>query len=169
MGSVGQYSRYELAPVRLSERVDFVAKDLNVSKEKAKQYIEEIDKFGIGSWKDLRDSSIIKEYIQKSPSYKGTIYRGINVTEQVYSTIVNSGTVSMDGITSWAGDRLSAEQFTQGEGKRIMFVMKDAKNSAGISHIAPLTTESEVLVYSKSKYKITEIEKRSQITYIHIK
>ena len=95
----------------------------------------------------------IDAYIERSPKYKGSIYRGLSLDDDTISSFTVGGTFKENGnLSSWTSDRSVASMFAEGRSeelgkKPVIFRTKDPKHGTPASHLSIFgSEESEVLV-----------------------
>lgn len=95
----------------------------------------------------------IDAYIERSPKYKGSIYRGLSLDDDTISGFTVGGTFKENGnLSSWTSDRSVASMFAEGRSeelgkKPVIFRTKDPKHGTPASHLSIFgSEESEVLV-----------------------
>lgn len=95
----------------------------------------------------------IDAYIERSPKYKGSIYRGLSLDDDTISSFTVGGTIKENGnLSSWTSDRSVASMFAEGRSeelgkKPVIFRTKDPKHGTPASHLSIFgSEESEVLV-----------------------
>jgi len=112
-------------------------------------------------------SKILNDFIEKSPKYSGTIYRGIAVSENVASKILGDESISMLGPASWSKDRDISEAFASSSLNstntvQIMFKLISNKSGVDITNMSEVPYEQEVISPQSAKYikkSITELKK----------
>ena len=95
----------------------------------------------------------IDAYIERSPKYKGSIYRGLSLDDDTISRFTVGGTFKENGnLSSWTSDRSVASMFAEGRSeelgkKPVIFRTKDPKHGTPASHLSIFgSEENEVLV-----------------------
>lgn len=98
-------------------------------------------------------AKIIDEYIDRSPKYKGSIYRGLALDDETISMFSVGGTFRENGnLSSWTSDPSVASMFAEGRSeelgkKPIIFRTKDPKHGTPAAHLSIFgSEENEVLV-----------------------
>lgn len=104
-------------------------------------------------------AKLIEDYIEKSPKYDGTIYRGLTTVKDSKIANIDIGDViDMNGISSWTSDLKVAEKFSRDDvdSSDLSMVFEVAKTDKGTSivHLARFEKEKEVLVSAKAQYKV---------------
>lgn len=115
----------------------------------------------IRSGKRPKDAQNIEDFIAGSTKHEGTIHRGMNASDDFMSNLKSGGNISMNGISSWSGDKKQASSFMRGNGNKVMFEVNTSKHGADISHLSNFQNEKEVLMSSKANFKVSKIEKVS--------
>lgn len=178
----GYLDEYDLPNEETYEKV---AKDLNVSKEKAKDMVDSVSDYSDGVYDEVRAASSgesssayfkgiadsCEEFITASPKWDGgTLYRGISLGNSDQATINNildnaskGKPIDMRGISSWSSDEGVAQLFagkTNQYGTAIIFVTngKSTSNGTSIKHLSQINDEEEVLVSNKAVFTPTKIE-----------
>lgn len=154
------------------EKVNFIKNDLNVSNEEALGYYKAIGYYTSYGYKDVRQwnspsaqtaQKQLEDYISKSPTYNGEIYRGIHLSGKQGENFVNQlqkgAVIDMGGISSWSSELSVAKGFSHksSEDYHVIFKCKN-KSGVGIQHLSQFFNESEVLQSSKSKFKIKSVK-----------
>lgn len=112
----------------------------------------------------------IDAYIERSPKYKGSIYRGLSLDDDTVSGFTVGGTFKENGnLSSWTSDRSVASMFAEGRSeelgkKPVIFRTKDPKHGTPASHLSIFgSEESEVLVSNMkdSEYIIEAVTEES--------
>ena len=95
----------------------------------------------------------IDAYVERSPKYKGSIYRGLSLDDDTISSFTVGGTFKENGnLSSWTSDRSVASMFAEGRSeelgkKPVILRTKDPKHGTPASHLSIFgSDESEVLV-----------------------
>lgn len=110
---------------------------------------------------------ILNGYIENKnvPTYKGTIYRGLYISDgggatgvEKIEAIIKSGTWVEPGITSFSSDIARAEGFAKTDqplisGARVVLHCEDNTSGVPIAHLSGFTREQEVLVGSQRAHK----------------
>ena len=152
--------------------------DSGLKKEVSEQ-LKFIDDYSFNKYEEIRSDKTeyaqeanrkIDKFIENSPTFEGTIYRGMSVTKDeldMYMQYASSGTVfDQRGVSSWSSERKVAKSFIQTSYPRkfgVIFIKEGTgfKNSTSIRHMAVHHKENEVLVHRKTKMKITKFRKSS--------
>lgn len=148
-------------------------------KEEVSEQIKFIDDYSFNRYEEIRSNKTeyaqdanrkIDKFIENSPTFEGTIYRGMSVTKdelEMYMQYASSGTVfDQRGVSSWSSERKVAKSFIKMSYPRkfgVIFIKEGTgfKNSTSIRHMAVHHKENEVLVHRKTKMKITKFRKSS--------
>lgn len=103
----------------------------------------------------------IEEFIEASPKYKGSIYRGISLEAEKVNPILddlfNGKAITQEGISSWSTGKDWAEEFAAMTSRdktapiRVVFQIDDNKSGVSIKHIADIDND-EVIQSSKARY-----------------
>lgn len=113
--------------------------------------------------------SDVEEYIKISPSYWGTLWRGLNVNDRVYDRMKNSKPGSVieisdyrKAISPWTSDYRQAVRLGRmlGKPKTIVFriVDKTVPNSASVAHISSYgAVEKQVLIGNGAKFRVLKV------------
>lgn len=96
----------------------------------------------------------VGEYVRISPNYKGTLWRGLNVSDSTYDEMkgLKPGSVGKrEGISSWTSDYRQAVRLGRllGKPKTIIFrtVNKEPPSSASVAHVSSYgAAERQVLM-----------------------
>lgn len=113
-----------------------------------------------------KEVKLIDEVVYKSPKYKGTVYRGINVSESYLADVKSNigGTINMGkhGPSSWSSERSIAENFaSQGDHYVKMVFKMENKRGASITNVSYLgQKEGEVLHKSNESCTIKSVRKQ---------
>lgn len=161
------------------EKIESIIQQTNMSKEEAEQVANAL--FGYNGdpnycYFDGADSDIrarrtkeaenmaikIQRYIDASPKYEGTIYRGMSVDDEMLSRLSVGSTFdeSKYAISSWSsrqdiGQRFANVSVNYNGGHRVVFEVSNHKHGAPVAHLSPTPIESEVLVNNTDvSYKI---------------
>lgn len=117
----------------------------------------------------------IDAYIERSPKYKGSIYRGLSLDDDTISSFTVGGIFKENGnLSSWTSDRSVASMFAEGrseelEKKPVIFRTKDPKHGTPASHLSIFgSEESEVLVSNMkdSEYIIEAVTEENGIVIV---
>lgn len=120
-------------------------------------------------------ANTIDAYIERSPKYKGSIYRGMSLDDETISGFTVGGTFKENGnLSSWTSDRSVASMFAEGRSeelgtKPVIFRTKDPKHGTPASHLSIFgSEESEVLVSNMkdSEYIIEAVTEESGIVIV---
>lgn len=103
-----------------------------------------------------KQADAIEEYISQSGGVSGYLARGI-ATEKPMDFKAGQ-IIDMKGVSSWSKSDEVADEFTQNEANAYLFVADGVKRAADISMHAMNPGEQEVLVSSKAKFKITDVQ-----------
>ena len=160
-----------------------------ISDEDAKTYKNALDSYTGVEYSDIkyayRDKYAGKEYdkgyekisndlddfIYRSDKFKGTVYRGLNVSEDVAIDIVKNlkqgKTMDMGGISSWSSNRKISESFSTGSDKDVCILFTlDNKSGVSIKELSMFEHEEEVLHPTTARYKLNsnkmEIKTRNE-------
>jgi hypothetical protein len=117
----------------------------------------------------------IDAYIERSPKYKGSIYRGLSLDYDTISSFTVGGTFKENGnLSSWTSDRSVASMFAEGRSeelgkKPVIFRTKDPKHGTPASHLSIFgSEESEVLVsnMTDSEYIIEAVTEENGMVIV---
>jgi hypothetical protein len=120
-------------------------------------------------------AKIIDAYIERSPKYKGSIYRGLSLDDDAISSFTVGGTFKENGnLSSWTSDRYVASIFAEGRSeelgkKPVIFRTKDPKHGTPASHLSIFgSEESEVLVSNMkdSEYIIEAVKEENGMVIV---
>lgn len=107
-----------------------------------------------------RDANNIERYLANAPKYDGKIYRGMNFeTEDDLNSFLkaNSGGFEMNAMSSFSATQSVAESFMQGldnRGLKVLITVPKNKSGASVKPFSSYADEDEVLVPSKTKYRV---------------
>ena len=165
-----------------AEAINAVVEDVkqgsgaNITKEEASKMLKGVVDFSAEDYTNIRNAynnpkaprcdrermEALDAYLKKAPKWEGEIYRGINVSWDVANDILSKpDDVDMKGPSSWSSEEMVAESFASigSEAVRMLFVLKENKSGASITHIASYNgTESELTVPSGVKYAIESVK-----------
>ena len=121
--------------------------------------------------RDPDSAEFLEKYIAASPSYKGTLYRGIAITEDILSRFEKGKMIDMEGISSFSSSKEVVKEFSQNWKDKVgvVFIVSKIEQSASISHLSQFEYEKEVLVSKDAKFEIINIKKEGETTYVKIK
>ena len=142
-----------------------------MSNEEALRYYKAIGYYTSFGYKDVRQGNSpsaqtaqkqLEDYISKSPTYNGEIYRGMHLSGKQGENFVNQlqkgAVIDMGGISSWSSELSVAKSFAnKSSDYHVIFKCKN-KSGVGIQHLSQFFHESEVLQSSKSKFKIKSVK-----------
>lgn len=124
----------------------------------------------------------IQHYIDLSPKYEGTIYRGMSVDNNTLRELKVGTTFdeSQYAISSWSSNENIGKKFANNSveesgGNRVIFEYENPKHGTPVSHLSAFPFEKEVLVNNKDvKYEVVSRKvyyegKKKDIKYIKIK
>lgn len=108
----------------------------------------------------------IQRFINASPKYEGTVYRGMSVSDDMLSQLTVGATFdeSKYAISSWSsredvGQRYANIATHEWGGNRVVFEINNHKHGTPVAHLSPYAVESEVLVNNKGvEYRIIGVE-----------
>ena len=109
----------------------------------------------------------IQDYINASPKYDGTIYRGMSMSDEQLAILQVGGVFNEEkyAVSSWSskemvGQRYASSSFNENGGNRVVFEYDNPSQGTPVQHLSVFETESEVLVNNKGvNYEIVSIEK----------
>ena len=148
--------------------------------------IRSIDEFSRKRYDEIRkdESEYAKEanrsidvLLENSPSYNGSIYRGISVTKKELNQYIRYSKKGIPfdqkGLSSWSSEKKIADSFIRLDEDRncgIMFIKEGVgfTNSTSIKHMSAFTEENEVLVHRKTKMKITKYYKQGKTHFFTV-
>lgn len=148
--------------------------------------IRSIDEFSRKRYDEIRkdESEYAKEanrsidvLLENSPSYNGSIYRGISVTKKELNQYIRYSKKGIPfdqkGLSSWSSEKKIADSFIRLDEDRncgIMFIKEGVgfTNSTSIKHMSAFTEENEVLVHRKTKMKITKYYKHGKTHFFTV-
>ena len=120
----------------------------------------------------------IQKFIDRSPKYEGTIYRGMAVDEETLASLVPGMEFSEKRyhVSSWSSNEQVGQRYAnmgQHEmgGTRVVFQYSDPVHGAPVAHLSPYPTEQEVLVNNdNARYIIVNRESymKSDREYVKI-
>lgn len=113
-------------------------------------------------------NKVIDYVIEHSPSYKGTIYRGIHLKQKEFEELIkkveNGIPFDQKGVSSWSSDARTAKSFVDDYPGfcNVVFVSRNGfKRSTSIRHLSYNQREDEVLVSRKTNMKAKRIIRAS--------
>lgn len=168
----------ELEELARKIRIDYMTKQLNISPKKAASYVDDIKWYTFELYEYVRAAqqgrsndkeskrmgNNIDEFVAISPKWAGgTTYRGININEVELNKLKGSHgkPITMYGTSSWSVSKGTAHLFARGNNDiEVIFVCKNAQpQGTSISWLSAYgESEQEILVSSKAKWKITNIQ-----------
>lgn len=177
------------------EKIDFISKELGVSREVAAQYNLAVAQYGGMSFGKIREASYIggskfdevvfagkykstynemaeniEQFIQRSPKWSSDIYRGANIPKSVLNGYKNGDVIDMMGVSSWTSNIDVADSYTyKTMDPRTIFHSNGTKQGTSIKHLAHYTQEDEVIISSKARWQIEKIEQIEDVTHIYVK
>lgn len=118
---------------------------------------------------DYNDASkSLSTFIDKSPKWKTTLFRGMSLTPEDISNLTVGSTIDMRGTTSsWTDSDAIAKKFgnyarkhdTREKKKTVLFECEPGTRSASIAHLSNFPKEQEVIMHKEQKLVIKEIVK----------
>lgn len=166
----------QLSPMNDDDMLKQVMTDTGMDKDRAVEVIDSLQSYTGSYYKSIRNLDLntpgvvskrndIEEFISKSPSYDGKIYRGIRMKDdddakKFLSNLNVDNTIDMEGISSWSSNEKIALDFADGgEYKPIGIIFEcENKSGVGIQYLSTASHESEVIQSAMTKFKITEIK-----------
>ena len=161
----------ELDPIKM------IMDDTGFSSDRAKTALNDITSWTVGPYGKIRARSDeysqvadrIEEFIDASPKYKGTIYRGIAVEAEDCLKILDDfekvGYIDQQGISSWSTDIDYAKEFANMKSRkkvapmRIVFQIDENETGVSIKHLAAADND-EVIQSQKIRYeKVGDFER----------
>lgn len=127
--------------------------------------------------KAIKVAEQIREGLRATPSFKGDVYRGVKLAQDVASQIKVGSTYQDFGFMSTSYSYDSAEGFlvegmATGKSQKgdigAMFVIKGKHSGKLIEGVSPHDSEKEVLFDAGSKFKVTKIVNRKELGYPEI-
>lgn len=146
-------------------RVGEIIKDTGVSESEAEDMKREIsDVWTTGSWSNAK-SEVLDKYVEKAPTYEGTIYRGMHFTSPEdydnFMSQIQSGSVKMKGNSSWTSDKSVARRFShmsQDDIDSVEIKCISNRTAAPIDHLVHSNGgEDEVLAHSKTAWSVLSV------------
>lgn len=119
----------------------------------------------------------LEDYIAAAPKWGGgTTYRGIGLDKKTAATLLSGWDkgaiidINGNGTASWSTDRNVSKSFaSKGGDARLVFSCKTQNRGTSIKHISHFSSENEVLVSMKSKYRVvTKPKTVGGYTYIEV-
>lgn len=121
--------------------------------------------------KVIEERETIERMIDRSPKFKGQIYRGIGLDakngEAFADQLVKGAKVDMKGISSWSADKGVATRFSKKGQFQIIFECKN-KSGVDISEISQLKHEKEVICSGKTKYAIKGVKRAKNVISVEL-
>ena len=98
----------------------------------------------------------------KIPKVEGTVYRGMNVSEDVAKKMIKSKNMTLKQITSTSKKRSVAVEFADdfGGGMDVEVIMK-MHVKRGVDFSGVNTTEAEVLLIRGQKFRVIEVTSKN--------
>lgn len=117
-----------------------------------------------------KGSPILYAALDKAPLETEPLYRGIAVQDQkVFSSLTKKNSVlTLDATSSYSTDKAYATTFTEREGHKVLFVLKEPKTAARISAVSDYPDENEALGRKGTKYKVVGTRRRGDITEVQL-
>ena len=107
----------------------------------------------------------MEEYIASQPSVSGTLYRGIELTNDMDMSKFQVGSVvDMNGISSWSTYRdvaMDYSMFTGDSTTGVVFKTNGTRKGAKLG----LSGEGEVIISKSAKWKVTGVQDDGDSTY----
>ena len=153
----GKYKGYREA------RAAHIRRLTGQSESEADKTLAAFEQWTSNAWRDA-DQTVLDKYIEQDHAYGGKIYRGLHFlrNEQYNKFIdeVNSGTVSMQGCSSWSGNKGVAHRFAYVGDNAYHSVMLECVKNKTASPVEYLSTkfEDEVLAHSKTRWTVLHHE-----------
>lgn len=110
----------------------------------------------------------VDEFITNSYSWPIELYRGVNVSPAMLREISSSPVITMGGLSSWTRSLSVAQMYSKGAETAIVYVLKENKSAASISHLSMFYREQEFLAPTTAKYKVINKETKEGILYIYL-
>ena len=98
----------------------------------------------------------LEEFIADEPAYKGYLCRGISTESEIDFKVGDK--IDMNGISSWSKSEDVADEFAREHEHSYFFATENLSRAADISKHAMNPGEAEVLVSSKTKFQIKNVE-----------
>ena len=156
-----------------------IIKDTGFSENKAKQLQSDMHDYLGGDYAGFVNGKYpdkvkrIDEGLSKMPSYNGEIYRGMNVdndTMKSFENLKEGDPIKMKSISSWSSNKEVATDYGGIYGKdnnSVIFVCDNNKSGSGVQHISKWgKRESEVLLPSTAKWKVTQNKTQTKYDYL---
>jgi len=117
--------------------------------------------------KEIRKKAVsVDRFIEVSPKYDGPLFRGVGFGEEfvdVFEKNLQKGArISMGGTSSFSSSQVIAESFMKAnEGPyQVLYRLPETNYGASVAHLSHHFAEFEVLVHSRARFEIVNIEKK---------
>ena len=123
-------------------------------------------------------AKVIDDYIENSPKYEGSIYRGLSLDDDTISQFEKGATFKENGnLSSWTSEKDVASMFAEGRSeelgkKPVIFETSNHPHSTPTAHLSIYgSEESEVLVSNmkNNEYIVESVTKKDGFTYVKMK
>ena len=123
--------------------------------------------------KPSEDAELVEKFIEHAPQWAdGTTYRGVGLSEADIGKMKVGAEVkpSQGALGSWSADIEIAQDFagTNPNRKPVVFVAKTQKHATSVTKFSKFPHEAEVLVSSRTRYRVTKMENKDGIRYVHV-
>ena len=188
--TAAESQQQKLAQGKRPFKVASVQSMTGVSKQEATKMVSAVEAYSDTAYGAMRGQQIgkipptpdvqakianVENFIAKSPKFKGTTYRGVNLADSVVTDLISSEkkgmAIEMNGMSSWTSKQRIAENFSsKGNGNsRVVFRCSQGQPmGTDIAHLSRFTNEREVLVSGLAKYKITGHTKQGDVYYFDV-
>lgn len=123
-------------------------------------------------------AKVIDDYIENSPKYEGSIYRGLSLDDDTISQFEKGATFKENGnLSSWTSEKDVASMFAEGRSEElgknpVIFETSNHPHSTPTAHLSIYgSEENEVLVSNMkdSEYIIESVTQKDGFTYVKMK
>ncbi len=169
----------------------YVAKELGVGIERAKDYVESLRIYTDDDYSIIREyqqgktvnnekfikyiADNIEEYIKKAPRYNGgETFRGVGLTDEQLKTFTVGSEHDMLGMSSWSTKKENAEFFANKNSqfsidkKPAVFHCDTQDKGTSVKHLSKYKSEDEILVSKDSRYNVLRVREIDCITHIYL-
>lgn len=111
-----------------------------------------------------RQTERINTALSQVKGYRGTVYRGMGITEAQYNTLIDQKVLTVDALTSTSADAKIAKQFAVARPGTKHVLLEIRNNKSGVlvqDMMGTAAGEAEVLVPRNTKWRLISIEKNA--------